>query len=150
MGSNLLQPKGDLLHLTFHYQSQCWNPRFQATLFTKILSLLSMGNAALSLEWVECMRKICLLELKSADLRIYFFSSQVRLLFQVGPWLVLNAVKHCIFRKSAAVLISFRFKTAKFFRGNVFPIKCKRMCFLKERCGAYFVGRRSFQYMWFG
>ena len=91
-----------------------------------------MGNAALSLEWVECMRKICLFELKSADLRIYFFSSQVRLLFEVGPWLVLNAVKHCIFRKSAAVLISFRFKTAKFIRGNVFPIKCKRMCFFER------------------
>ena len=52
----------------------------------------------------------------------------------------LNAVKHCILRKSAAVLISFRFKTVKFMRGNVFPIKCNRMlCFLKERCGAYFV-----------
>ena len=37
------------------------------------------------------------------------------------------------------MLISFRFKTAKFIKGNVFPIKCNRMlCFLKERCGAYF------------
>ena len=110
------------------------------TTIPNLCATVLLGNAAaLSLEWAECMRKIRFFELKSADLRIYFFLLMCDSYLRLAPFR-LNAVKHCIFRKSAAVLISFRFKTAKFIQGNVFPIKCNRMlCFLKERRGAYFV-----------
>ena len=37
LGSNLLQPKGDYLHLTFQYQNQCWKPPSQVTQFNPIL-----------------------------------------------------------------------------------------------------------------
>ena len=46
---------------------------------TSCENTLLLGNSALSLEWVECRRKIRLFELKSAD-----FSSHMRLLLEVG------------------------------------------------------------------
>ena len=55
------------------------------TTIPNLCATVLLGNAAaLSLEWAECMRKIRFFELKSADLRIYFFSSHVRLLLEVG------------------------------------------------------------------
>ena len=37
MGSNLLQPKGDWVYLSFQYSSSCWNPPYPVTKFTLFL-----------------------------------------------------------------------------------------------------------------
>ena len=80
-----------------------------------------------SLEWVECKRKIFLLD--RAPRCLFFFSSHVRLLLEVGN-LSIKCSKTLYFRKGAVKLISFRLKT--------YQVYCNRLlCFSKER-SAYF------------
>ena len=80
-----------------------------------------------SLEWVECKRKIFLLD--RAPSCLFFFSSHVRLLLEVST-LSIKCSKTLYFRKSAVKLISFRLKT--------YQVYCNRLlCFSKER-SAYF------------
>ena len=73
-----------------------------------ISAAVLLGNAALSLEWVEWRRKIFLCERLLRYLFIFLLlicDSQLRLA-SFG----LNAVKHRVFRKSAAALTAFRLK----------------------------------------
>ena len=73
-----------------------------------ISAAVVLGNAALSLEWVEWRRKIFLCERLLRYLFIFLLlicDSQLRL----APF-GLNAVKHRVFRKSAAALTAFRLK----------------------------------------
>ena len=93
------------------------------------------GNAALSLDWVECRRKICLFERVSRRLFIQPSSCHVRPLTWAPCWL--NAVKKMYFSKERRG--AFLFFDAKAIRGDALSIKCDRiLCFSKERQGAYF------------
>ena len=66
---------------------------------------------------------------KSAQMFIYFSSSHVRLLLEVGA-LLLNAVKHCVFQDSAAALIALRFKRCQGYSGGALSIKNATGCYV--------------------
>ena len=70
---------------------------------------------------------------------VYFSSSHVRLILEVGAVSIINAVNHCIFWESAAALIDFRLKHAKFNWGGALSINCNRiLCCSEELRGTYF------------
>ena len=81
-----------------------------------------LENAALSLEWVESRRKICLFE--RAPRRLFIFLLLLCNSYLKSEPFQLNAVKHWIFRKSAAALIAFRFKRCQGYSGGAVSIKC--------------------------
>ena len=81
-----------------------------------------LGNAALSLEWVECRRKIWLFE--RVPRRLFIFLLLLCDSYLRSAPFRLNAVKHWIFRKSAAALIAFRFKRCQGYSGGAVSIKC--------------------------
>ena len=80
-----------------------------------------LGNAALSLEWVECRRKICSFE--RVPRRLFIFLLLLCDSYLRSEPFRLNAVKHWIFRQSVAALIAFRFKRCQGFSGGAVSIK---------------------------
>ena len=93
-----------------------------------------LGNAALSLDWVECRRKICLFERVPRRIFIQSSSSHVRLLLGGACWL--NAVKIVFDERAPRRLFVF---DAKAIQVDALSINCDRiLCFSKERQGAYF------------
>ena len=94
-----------------------------------------------SLEWVECKRKIFLLD--RAPRCLFFFSSHVRLLLEVGT-LSIKCSKTLYFRKSAVKLISFRLKTYQVYSGNVFRLDAIGYCVFQKSAALIFVLRKAF------
>ena len=76
----------------------------------------------LSLEWVECRRKMCSFE--RVPRRLFTFLLLLCNSYLKSEPFQLNAVKHWIFRKSAAALIAFRFKRCQGYSGGAVSIKC--------------------------
>ena len=75
-------------------------------------AVLLENPAALSLEWVECKRKICLFE----RVPTCFFNFHLLMCDSSAPFR-LNALKHCIFRMTAAALIALLFKRCQGYSG---------------------------------
>ena len=90
------------------------------------------GNAALSLDWVECRRKICLFERVSRRLFIQPSSCHVRPLTWAPCWL--NAVKKCISRKSAAA--PFCFLMPRLFGVTLFRLNAIGYCVFRKSAKA--------------
>ena len=93
-----------------------------------------LGNAALSLEWFECRKKY----LYSKECRGIYLVSLLLLMYDSNSErpLWLNAVKNVFFERAPRRLLLF---DAKAIRGGAISITCDRkMCFSKERRGAYF------------
>ena len=85
-----------------------------------------LGNAALSLDWVECRRKICLFERVPRRLFIHSSSSHVRLL--LGAAMLIKCSKKLYFSKERRG--AFLLFDAKAIRGDALSIKCDRiLCF---------------------
>ena len=70
---------------------------------------------------------------------VYFSSSHVRLILEVGALSIINAGNHCIFLRAPLCLLIFDLKHAKFNWGGTLSINCNRiLCCWKELRGAYF------------
>ena len=111
-----------------------------------ISAAVLLGNAALSLEWVECRRKICLFQTVPRCLFIFLLLIRDSCLRSV-PFR-LNAVKHCIFWKSAAALLLFDLKKARLFGVALIRLNAIGYCvFSKETLGAHFCAYFYFSFL---